>query len=399
VASSYRWVILALTVAGFMQTHIHRLAFAGLIPVFVTDLGVNYAAAGTIQTAYFWTYMLVQVPIGLAADRWGPRRVMLCCMAVLGAGALAFAASTTYLAAIAARMLVGLGAAAVWVPGMRLVSEWFPAHERGRAMGVMSAGGGVGGTLGLIVVPWLAGFWGWRIAYGAMAMPAIVTAVLFALFLRGSVAGAVTRAEPGAFRRVLGARELIPFNLNVCFSYGAYFSLITFLPAFLVRSLGFTSAEAGLVTGLVTAATIVSWPLGGMLSDRLGRRKPVILASQGASILIPVIFAVGMPRVGLVGTMGAAILTGFLVGGLILPFVMIVEMFPRELVATASGVANSACFVGAMFLPIVLGRLVDVTGGFGWAFAAAGVTQALAFVFALFLPETGTAVRGTRAIA
>jgi hypothetical protein len=68
-------------------------------------------------------------------------------------------------------------------------------------------------------------------------------------------------------------------------------------------------------------------------------------------------------------------------------------------VATASGVANSACFVGAMFLPIVLGRLVDVTGGFGWAFAAAGVTQALAFVFALFLPETGTAVRGERAIA
>jgi nitrate/nitrite transporter NarK len=324
---------------------------------------------------------------------------MLLCMTVLGAGALAFAASTTYLAAIAARMLVGLGAAAVWVPGMRLISEWFPAHERGRAMGIMSAGGGVGGTLGLIVVPWLASFWGWRVAYGAMAVPAILTAVLFALLLRGSAGGAAIRPEPGAFRRVLRSRELMPFNVNVCFSYGAYFSMITFLPAFLVTSLRFTAAEAGLVTGLVTATTIVSWPLGGMVSDRLGRRKPVILASQGASVLIPVIFALGMPHVGFVGTMAAAVLTGFLVGGLILPFVMIVEMFPRELVATASGVANSACFVGAMFLPIMLGRIVDATGGFGWAFAAAGAVQALAFVFALFLPETGAAVRGNRTIA
>ena len=96
MASPYRWVILAIVVVGFMQTHLHRLAFAALIPTIVTDLGWTYAAAGTIQTAYFWTYAAAQVPIGVVADRWGPRRVMLLCMAALAAGTVWFATTGTY---------------------------------------------------------------------------------------------------------------------------------------------------------------------------------------------------------------------------------------------------------------------------------------------------------------
>ncbi len=145
--SSNRWSVLAVTVIAFTQTHLHRFAFAPLIPTFVADLGLTYAAAGTIQTAYFWTYTIVQVPIGMLADRWGARRLMLASMALLAAGAGAFAVSGGFTSAILARMLVGLGAAAVWVPGMRLVTEWFPVEERARATGMMSAGGGIGGTL------------------------------------------------------------------------------------------------------------------------------------------------------------------------------------------------------------------------------------------------------------
>ena len=127
----YRWVILAVCMLSFIQVHIHRLAFAPLIPTFVADLGITYAAAGAIQTAYFWTYTAAQVPIGVFTDRWGARRVMLVFLTALSVGTVLFAASRTYAASIAARALVGLGAAAVWVPGMRLIAEWFPVAERG----------------------------------------------------------------------------------------------------------------------------------------------------------------------------------------------------------------------------------------------------------------------------
>jgi len=390
---SPRWVVLAVTVVAFMQTHLHRMAFAPLIPTFVSDLGLGYAAAGTIQTAYFWTYAIAQIPIGVLADRWGSRRVMLACMGVLGVGALAFAASRTYGELIGARMIVGLGAAAAWVPGMRLVTEWFPAAERGRATGIMSAGGGIGGTIGLVLMPWLASAWGWRWACASLAAPALVTLALIAGLLapRG---GAAAGAPPSAvsLRRVLATRALWWLNLTVIFSYGGWFSLLTFLPAFLVVRLGVSQTEAGVITSLLTAATIVSWPLAGALSDRLGRRKPIFLASQAAGAAACVVVALVVPSLGPAGAAAVMLATGLLMGGAILPFVTVVEMFPREVAATAASVTNAATFAGGIFLPVVLGHVVDVTGSFSAAFLVAAAVQVVACGVGVFVPETG--VRG-----
>lgn len=391
MTSPYRWAVLAVTIGAFMQTHLHRMAYAPLIPTFVADLGLTYAAAGTIQTAYFWTYTAVQIPIGLVADRWGSRRVMMASMAVLVAGALAFAASGTYLESIGARMLVGLGGAAVWVPGMRLITEWFPQRERGRATGLMSAGGGLGGTLGLVIVPWVASAFGWRVAYGALAVPALLVIVVIATTLRSGTAARPTtpRASGGSLGRVLATPALWPLNLSVLFSYGGYFSFVTFLPAYLVKAMALSDTEAGLVTGLITAGTIVSWPVAGALSDRMGRRKPIYLVSQAASALVCVVFALVVPSLGAGGAAASALAAGLLIGGMILPFVTIVEMFPHERAATAAGVANTACFAGGMILPIVLGHVVDVTGSFAAAFLVAAAVQGIALAFGAFMVETG----------
>jgi predicted MFS family arabinose efflux permease len=360
----------------------------------VADLGLSYAAAGTIQTAYFWTYTLVQVPVGVVADRWGTRRVMLVSMALLTLGVVAFALSQTFGGSIAARMLVGLGAAAVWVPAMRLVIEWFPPGERARATGAVSAGGGIGGTLGLLLVPLLAASWGWRWAYGGTAALALLTLVLIALCLRRGPEAAQTVGAGGGLATVLAARVLWPFHLLVFFQYGAYFSFLTFLPSFLVTVLGATAAEAGAITGLITAGTIVSWPLAGWLSDLQRRRKPLTLLSQVANVLVCLAFAFAVPHLGLGAAAATAAAFGILVGGMILPFVMVVELFPPQLAATAAGVTNAACFVGGMILPIVLGRLVDLTGGFAASFLLAAALEAMALVCGVFVKETGRLTRG-----
>ncbi len=386
----YRWVILAVCMLSFVQVHIHRLAFAPLIPTFVADLGITYTAAGTIQTAYFWTYTLVQVPIGVFTDRWGARRVMLIFMTALGAGALLFAASRSYGASVAARALVGLGAAAVWVPGMRLITDWFPPAERGRVTGLFSAGGGVGGTLALLFVPWLAERWGWRLAYGATVVPALLALALILLLVPardGGAAGSVAPRAAGALGRVLATPAMWPYNLTMLFSYGGYFSMLTFLPAFFVRSLGFSPTEAGIVTSLITAGTTLSWPLAGYVSDKLGRRKAVYLTSQTASLLACVVFAAIEPGFPLAGAAVVAGFTGLVVGGMITPYVMVIDLFPRELAGTVMGVINASCFAGGMVLPILLGRVVDVTGSFPAAFLVAGGVQLLALVVGCFVRE------------
>ena len=390
-SSSYRWVILSVCTLGFMQTHIHRVGFAPLIPTFVADLRLTYAAAGAIMTAYFWTYTAVQVPIGLLVDRWGARRVMLAFMGILVLGAAFFPLSRTYTQSLLARALVGLGAAAVWVPSLRLITEWFRAEERGRVIGILSAGGALGGTSALLLIPLLADRWGWRWGYAATLVPVLLTLALFALFVRGG--DGPSGAAPGggllALRRVLGTGVIWWFNVSVLLFYGAYFSMVTWLPTFLVNALRVTPAQAGFVTSLLTAGTIVSWPLAGLITDRIGHRKWIYLFSQLMSVVVSLVFALAGPHLSFAGAAGVALAAGVLFGGMITPFVMVVELFPRELAGTASGIVNTFCFLGSLTIPVLLGRVVDVTGSFPAAFLAAAAVQALAFVTACFTRDTG----------
>lgn len=388
--SSFRWVILAVSTLGFMQVHIHRVSFAPLIPTFIADLGLTYAAAGAIMTAYFWTYTAVQIPIGVLTDRWGSRRVMIVFMAILALGVVAFPLSRSYGQSLVSRALVGLGAAAVWVPSLRLISEWFPANERGWAMGIVSAGGGLGGTLALVLIPLLADVLGWRLGYGVTLIPVLITLVLIILFIRTGELGAGGGSQGlGALWKVLATRDLWPFNITVLLSYGAYFSLVTWMPTFLVKHLSLSQSQAGFVTSLMTAGTIVSWPLAGLLTDRLGRRKGVFLVSQASICLVTLVFAWVVPALSLQGAAVVALATGILLGGMITPFVMVVDLFPRELAGTASSVLNTFCFIGSLTVPVLLGRVLDLTASFPAAFVVAGAVQGLAFGTACFTRETG----------
>ncbi|MFQ5893563.1 MAG: MFS transporter, partial [Nitrospinota bacterium] len=368
--TSHRWVILAVSTFAFLQVHIHRVAFAPLIPTFIADLGLTYAAAGAIMTAYFWTYTGAQIPIGVLTDRWGARRVMMVFIAVLALGVAVFPLSRTWGQSVLARALVGLGAAAVWVPSVRLIGEWFPARERGRAMGIVSAGGGLGDALGLLMIPLLAGRLGWRLGYATTLIPVLLSLILIVLFIRGArtedmagkeargitpggrAAGSASfRGNLGALRQVLATPELWPFNVAALLFYGAFFSLVTWLPAYLVKH-GVSPSQAGLVTSLIAASTIGSWPLAGLLTDRLGRRKVVVLASQVLTCLFTLVFALGVPGLPIWGAAAVALGTGIAVGGLIIPFVMVVELFPPELAGTAAGVLNTFTFIGGLSIPV-----------------------------------------------
>jgi nitrate/nitrite transporter NarK len=118
---------------------------------------------------------------------------------------------------------------------------------------------------------------------------------------------------------------------------GAFIALVTFLPAFLQRQGGLTPGRAGLVTGLVTAGTVVSWPLAGFISDWMGRRKGIYLFSQGMCVIACLTFALLVPGRGLMAAAPAALFAGLMLGGMVTPFAMVVDLFPADLIGTASG--------------------------------------------------------------
>lgn len=392
---SRRWIVLGVCLLGFMQAHIHRVGFAPLIPTFMTDLGISYAAAATIMTAYFWTYTVAQLPVGVLTDGLGPRRMMLISLAVLALGVVTFPLSQSYAQSLVTRGLVGLGASGIWLPGLRLVHEWFPPQERGRATGLFSAGGGVGGTLALMLVPVLADRLGWRWGYAMTLVPLLAAfALIYGFVGPGPLAerrakAAAPRSTAAALKEVAGSPALWSINVAVLFSYGAFIALVTFLPAFLQRQEGLGPGRAGFVTGLVTAGTVISWPLAGFVSDWMGRRKAIYLFSQGMCVLACLTFALLVPGRGLAVAAAVALFAGLMLGGLVTPFVMVVDLFPADLIGTASGVVNTFCFVGSLLIPVLVGKILDVSGSFPAAFGACAAFEALALVSAAFTRETG----------
>jgi MFS family permease len=137
----------------------------------------------------------------------------------------------------------------------------------------------------------------------------------------------------------------------------------------------------------VTAGTIVSWPLAGYISDRLGRPKAVYLASQTANVGVCVTFALLPPGTSIATAVAVAVGTGLVVGGMITPYVIVTELYPRELGGTVMGVTNAAAFVGGMILPVVLGLVVDLTGSFPAAFLVASGVHGLGLIAGSFIRE------------
>jgi MFS family permease len=145
------------------------------------------------------------------------------------------------------------------------------------------------------------------------------------------------------------------------------------------------------VTALLAAGTTISWPLAGVLSDRVGRRKPFFLVSQATWIAVAVVFTLSEGRLGPGGAGVVTAIAGLLFGGTILPYLMAVELFSPDIAATAASVVNGAALVGGILVPVMIGRIIDVSGSFSTAFAVTAGLHVAAFACALLIPETGWA--------
>ena len=113
------------------------------------------------------------------------------------------------------------------------------------------------------------------------------------------------------------------------------------------------------------------------------------LFSQGMCVVACLAFALLGPGAGFAGAALVALVTGLVLGGLVTPFVMVVELFPADLIGTASGVVNTFCFAGSLLIPVVGGKILDISGSFPAAFTACAAFEALALASAAFTRETG----------
>ncbi|MBZ4658254.1 MAG: major facilitator superfamily 1 [Desulfacinum sp.] len=377
----YRWMVLALTAACFLLTFVVRFIWPPLIPVVVPVLGMKMSQAGAYMSAFYIGYVITQIPAGILADYFGIRLILALSLALEGITTFAMGSISTYEAGFALRVATGLGAGAVFSACSRALMEWFPPKERGTAFGALLAAPSAGILLSGIVVPALNKAFSWQAAFQAVgAFTLAVGILLFFLLKTSSQARSQGAGIFGGFKVVFGSRDLILTALAGFCLMWVELGTATWTFAS-IKHLGYTLKEAGSVMVFYGIGGLIAPLASGYLSDKLGHRKNILMASLLVIAPVTVVF-------GYQTTIAALSAMGFVFGFvsyLANPHlsVMISEFAGKQWAATANGTSNFVFQLAPIIGPVVMGWAIDITGAYTsvwWIMAIGPLVGALLLI-------------------
>ena len=183
-ALRYRWIIFWILACGYVLVYFHRLCPAVVAVDMMGDLAAGGTLLGILGSAYFYPYAVMQLPAGLLADSWGPRRTITLFFTVAFAGSLLLGLAPSVFWAVVGRTLVGLGVSMLFVPTMKILAEWFKAGEFAFMTGILMAMGGIGSLSAATPLALLSAWLGWRLSFVAVGVFTLVLAVLVWIVVR-----------------------------------------------------------------------------------------------------------------------------------------------------------------------------------------------------------------------
>jgi MFS family permease len=298
VLPSPRAALAILTGLNFLN-YVDRFIPAAVMPSIISALKLTDTQAGSLSTLFILTYALISPAAGFFGDRRPRFRLAAVGVLIWSAATFGSGVAPTYLALVVARSLTGVGEASYTVVTPSLVSDFYPAARRGRALAIFYAAIPVGSALGYVLGGAINARFGWRWAFFMAGMPGMALAVLL-LFLRDPQRGALdaggTQAAPARpSLRVLAAYPSFLYNTASQIIYTFVVGgLATWMPTYFVRVRHLPLKTADLTFGGVLAlAGLVGTLIGGRLGDRMAQRHPAgHFLLSGVSLVASLPFAV-----------------------------------------------------------------------------------------------------------
>lgn len=373
------WLTLGLLVAAWTVDYMDRQNINVLFPLIGKSLGISLATLGGVVSAYLYAYTFIAPVAGAASDRWGRRAILI--------PGLVFYSITTFFSGLAgsagslftARALTGVGAGTHFPVASAYVADLFPESERGRAMGIHQIGFGLGAILGPTLAIAIAIHWGWRISFFLYLIPGIVVAALI-----WKLAPEVVRMKSAAtywsdVRNVLSWR-LVPFMLTQAVALFVLWMYYTWVPSYAIKTLHIGLFHSGLFGTIVPGMAIVSQPLGGWISDKIGRRN-ALLISFGVSLVMIIALPFAHEAWQLV--------TVLMCVGMANWFTPVTFSYIGDLYRNARGTACSVVefagfFFGGAPAPFIIGAIAQ-RFGFHTAFTIGTILLVIGFIVTLTL--------------
>ncbi|HET9337084.1 MAG TPA: MFS transporter [Sphingomicrobium sp.] len=406
-AVAVAWLI---TSVYYFYQYAMRSAPAVMVPEMSTAFGLTPVGIASLVGLFYYAYAPFSLVAGVAMDQLGPRKVVPVGAAAVAVGALLFSTGDPNLASIG-RFLQGAGGVFALIGAVYIATTHFPASKAATLIGATQMFGMAGGSAGQFVVgPAIGGGLAWDQFWWLMGLVGLPIALLLALYIP-SRQPAPTPASPGRnWLKDAGSAIWTVFRNPQSIICGLISGLL-FIPTtifdmvwgvrFLQEGHGMPYDVAVLRSAAVPFGWIIGCPLLGWISDRIGRRKPVIIG--GAAVLLAAM------TMGLYGPPGVlppftiALVAGIASGAAMIPYTVVKEANRPEHSGSATGVINFVNFsFSALLGPLFAARLMRISGGddralgdYQATFMPMLIGVGLAILLTLLLRETGPRPRKT----
>jgi MFS family permease len=399
---------------GFFYAWVLRVSPSVMVGDLMSEFEIGGAVLGVMSSLYFYTYASVQVPVGLAVDRFGPRRVLSFTVLIAALGCVVSAAAPSIEVVYIGRLMIGFGSAFALVGSMVIGALWFPPRRFALLAGLGVAVGLIGGAVGQWALAWAVPQFGWRDTMYVLGAGGVFLSGLTWLLTRDRPPGVERVATPSIqkkgfravssdVRRVAQERQIVWASIITALSsapvltFGALWGV-----SYSETVYGMSRTEAAFYVSFLLYGVALGGPMFGWLSDRIGLRKaPLIIGQSTACIsfavmlyvpdLPPAIFGL---LIGIAGFGGASMNLCYATGR---------ESLPARNIGVALGLINmTAVALGGIVIQPLVGWFLDLqwTGelkngarlysaeAFQWALVVVPGLSLLAVVSCFALRET-----------
>lgn len=401
-AAGVAWLVTALY---YFYQYTLRSAPAVMMPQLSEAFGLSAMGVASLAGLFYWGYSPFSLVAGVLMDRIGPRRVLPLGAAAVGVGALLFASGNGDLASVG-RLLQGAGGVFALIGAVYIATKSFPASMAATLIGATQMFGMAGGSAGQFVVgPVIAAGVPWSRFWVVMGVAGLVIgALLLALIPKAE------KTDGGSDWLRSAVRGMRTVFLNPQSILCGFIAGLMFIPTtifdmvwgvrYLQEARGLDYGTAVMRSAAVPLGWMIGCPLLGFVSDRLGRRKPVIAGA--ALVLLGCLAWILYGPANVLPPYVLALVAGVASGAAMLPYTVIKEANPPQYSGTATGVVNFINFTfSALLGPVFAGLLRTASGGaesmtldhYQAAFLPLLYGVGLALVLTLVLKETGPAAR------
>ncbi len=378
----YRWLIFTVLTTAYFFVYFHRLSLSVVANDLVNEFQLSASMMGLLGSVYFYCYAAMQLPAGLLADSLGPRKTVTCFLLIAAIGSLVFGLAQNFTTAFIGRLLVGFGVSMVFIPTMKILSQWFRVHEFAIMAGILNAVGGIGVMAATWLLALMTAKFGWRLSFEVIGGATFVLLIMVWLIVRdkpedkswpslnqidGTSDKSLNKVDKitlwEGVLRVVTEKKFWPvaiwffLDCGIFFGFGALWG-----GPYLMHVYGMSRAQAGSVLSMIAWGMIIGSPLLGYLSEKVLKSRKKVFGFC-TSILTLVLLALAMAPANLphVGLYLLFFLFSFSASAIVvIGFTTTKELFPVAIAGTSVGTVNLFPFLGgAVFMPL-MGKVLDL---------------------------------------